>query len=300
MLVGPGRDGEIRIRGEAAAPGAQQILGAVEAQLNLWTDRPQVRYLNSGAEVGELSQVLPDMGFQNRLHGVRADAEIGGHHRRDPRRPAGPGVPLLARQAEHQRDGSGPVDHLALQLLQPDAAFLRLQHLVGGARLQIRHAAGHRRRRQSLLAQRLADRADGGFRHRAQRRRVPAALHRRIGRLRPARVRRRGIDRAVGVQHQPARRRAPSAPRRARCRRAPRTRARSFRRGPGTRGLRRSVIAPRGDHHTNRSPSTKPCNNNGLELMYRPAYAFMCSSQPPRILMRRNRPRPALPAGRGW
>jgi hypothetical protein len=37
MLVGPGRDGEIRIRGEAAAPGAQQFLGTVEAQLNLWT-----------------------------------------------------------------------------------------------------------------------------------------------------------------------------------------------------------------------------------------------------------------------
>jgi hypothetical protein len=36
VLVGPGRDGEIRIRGEAVAPGAEQILGAVEAQLNLW------------------------------------------------------------------------------------------------------------------------------------------------------------------------------------------------------------------------------------------------------------------------
>ena len=57
-----------------------------------------------------------------------------------------------------------------------------------------------------LLAQRLADRADGGFRHRPQRRRVLAALHRRIGRLRSPRVRCGGIDRAVGVQHQPARR----------------------------------------------------------------------------------------------
>ena len=33
MLVGPGRDGEIRIRGEAAAPGAQQFLGAVSETL---------------------------------------------------------------------------------------------------------------------------------------------------------------------------------------------------------------------------------------------------------------------------
>ena len=72
--------------------------------------------------LGELSQVLPDISLQNRLHGVRADAEIGRHHRRHPCRPAGPGVALLSRQAEHQRRGARPVDQFALQLLQPDLA----------------------------------------------------------------------------------------------------------------------------------------------------------------------------------
>ena len=47
------------------------------------------------------TQVLADMDLKNRLHGVRADAEIGGHHRRHPRRPAGPGVALLASETEH-------------------------------------------------------------------------------------------------------------------------------------------------------------------------------------------------------
>ena len=68
---------------------------------------------------------------------MRADAEIGGHHRRDPRRPAGPGVALLPRQAEHQCRGAGAVDQLTLQLLQAHLAFLRLQHFIGGARLQV-------------------------------------------------------------------------------------------------------------------------------------------------------------------
>ncbi len=45
----------------------------------------------------------------------------------------------------------------------------------------------------------VRDRADGRFRHWAQRRLVPAALHRGIGRLRATRIGCAGIDRAVGV-----------------------------------------------------------------------------------------------------
>ena len=97
------------------------------------------------------------------------NAEIGRHQRRHPCRPAGPGIALLARQAEHQGRGPGPVDQLALERLQPHLPFLRLQHLVGGARLQIGHAAGRHRRRQALVAQGLRDRVDGGLRDRAQR-----------------------------------------------------------------------------------------------------------------------------------
>ena len=112
-------------------------------------------------QVGELDEMLPRILLQHRLHGVGADAEIGRHHRRHPRRPAGPGVTFLPRQPEHQRDGTGTVDQLAAEFLQPHLALLRLQHLVGGARLQVRHAAGRLRRRQALLAQRLRHRADG-------------------------------------------------------------------------------------------------------------------------------------------
>ncbi|HEX2477562.1 MAG TPA: hypothetical protein VHK01_22590 [Lacipirellulaceae bacterium] len=55
--------------------------------------------------------------------------------------------------------------------------------------------------RCSCSAQGLADRADGGFRHRLQRFASDRLLA-RIGRLRPPGVGCGGVDRAVGVQHE--------------------------------------------------------------------------------------------------
>ncbi len=57
------------------------------------------------------------------------------------------GVALLAGEAEHQGDGAGAVDQLTAKFLQAHLSLLRLQHLVGGTRLQVRHPAsgrGHR------------------------------------------------------------------------------------------------------------------------------------------------------------
>jgi hypothetical protein len=61
---------------------------------------------------------------------------------RDPRRPLHPGVALLPRQGEHLRRRPRPVDQLALEPLQPQPPLLRLEDLVGGARLQEARAAG--------------------------------------------------------------------------------------------------------------------------------------------------------------
>jgi hypothetical protein len=58
--------------------------------------------------------------------------ERRGHQRRHPRRRVHPYVPLLACQPEHQRLGPGLVDEFVLQLLEPDAPLLRLQHLDCG------------------------------------------------------------------------------------------------------------------------------------------------------------------------
>ena len=37
MAIGPGRDGKIGIRREPCRPGLQQVLGAVEIKLQVWT-----------------------------------------------------------------------------------------------------------------------------------------------------------------------------------------------------------------------------------------------------------------------
>lgn len=71
------------------------------------------------------------MRIEGRLHFVHADPELGRQQCGDARRPAEPGVALLAGEAEHEGDGTRPVDNLALQLLQSQPAFLRLQHLIG-------------------------------------------------------------------------------------------------------------------------------------------------------------------------
>jgi len=101
------------------------------------------------------------MALQRGLQGVRAGADLGRHHGGDARRPCDPGVPLLARQAEHQRRRAGPVCHLAAPLLQLLAGEMRHRDLARGARLDEVDAAA----RQPLLARGLAH---GRFRRRTR------------------------------------------------------------------------------------------------------------------------------------
>ena len=101
---------------------------------------------------GQLVEVGTDMFLKDLLHRGWLDAQIGRHQRRRARRPVHPCVPNFPRQAEHQRQRPGPLDQLPLQLLEPDAPFLRFQHLVCGLGLQKGRAAAHRRNRQPLFA----------------------------------------------------------------------------------------------------------------------------------------------------
>ena len=207
MLVGPGRDGEIRIRGEAAAPGAQQFLGTVEAQHQLGDRGPQFRYPNSGAQVGELSQVLPDMGFQepSAWHARRCrdrrpssppPAPASRPRRRAPGAPGG--TPGRRRgRGRPARPSASAAGCLRSCAFSTSLAVRACRYVMPPAAAG---AGSPCSRSVSLTAPTAASgtgRNDGC---------APAALHRRIGRLRPTRVRCRCIDRAVGVQHQPARR----------------------------------------------------------------------------------------------
>jgi hypothetical protein len=105
---------------------------------------------------------------------VGVDFDLRRDHRRHPRRPVDPRIPLVPRQLEHLRHGPGPVDQLALEPLQPQPALLGLEHLVDGARLHEGHATG--RDRLAVLAQGVAHRAHRRLRHRLQRSRWPSAV----------------------------------------------------------------------------------------------------------------------------
>ena len=170
--------------------------------------------------------------------------ELGGDQRRGAGRPVHPGVAGLAGEPEHQRLGAGAVDQLALQLLELQPPLLRLQHLVGGLRLQEGGAAAGGRR-QPVLAQRVADRRDRRVRHRLQlrrrrcRRQARAPLLRRVGRGGApgvGGVRRRSSRRGAAPA---ARRPSPSGSPRARGRRGRRSRARSC---PASRPRKSNVM----------------------------------------------------------
>lgn len=103
------------------------------------------------------------MAVQGGLQVVDIAAQLGRQYRGDARRPAAPGVALVPGEAEHQADGPGAVDQLALQLLQPQLALLGLEHLVGGARLEEGHPAGWHA--LSLLAQSFAHGTNRSLRH---------------------------------------------------------------------------------------------------------------------------------------
>jgi hypothetical protein len=149
-------------------------------------------------DIGKLHELGPDMRFQDLLHGMRLEAELGGHQGCDPRRPV-PGITFLARQAKHQRRGLGAIDQLASALL-PQPSQMRLGDLMRSAGLDERQIAAER---QALLFQRLAHRANGSFCDRAEffdGRLAPG----RFSRLLPGRIGLGGINGAVGLQNDAA------------------------------------------------------------------------------------------------
>jgi hypothetical protein len=149
--VGPFRDGQVRIGPDPARPGADQSAAPSKAVRCHRQARP---------DLGEAVELGADMGFQNLLHQRRLHlapvaqrrGQLRGHQRRGARGPGHPGIALLAREPEHQRLGPRPVDELALQLLEPAAPLLRLQHLVRGLGLQEGRAAADRGRGKALFA----------------------------------------------------------------------------------------------------------------------------------------------------
>ena len=123
-------------------------------------------------------------------HGVQLvsiDLELSRDYRRHPRRPVDPGIALIAGEPENLRHRLGPVDQLALHLLQAEPTLLGLEHFVCRARLHEGHAAG--RDRLTLLAQGVAHRAERRVGHRLQR---PAIIPRLLARG-------RSLLRLVGV-----------------------------------------------------------------------------------------------------
>jgi len=111
------------------------------------------------------------------------------------------------RASRNTSASARPVDQLALQLLQPDAPLLRLQHLMRRLRLQEGRATAGRGGGKPLFAERVANRRDGRLGHRLQPllfRRLPGL--RRVGRLGSEPVGRRGVDTAIFVQNEPSRR----------------------------------------------------------------------------------------------
>jgi hypothetical protein len=184
--------------------------------------------------LGKAVELGADMGFQNLLHQRRLHlapvpqrrGQLRRHQRGGPRGPGDPGIALLARQPEHQRLGPRPVDQLALQLLEPDAPLLRLQHLVRGLGLQEGRAAADRGRARPCsrsVSPTAATAASGtGFSFGAGGLRVfdGSVVSARARRWRPRRWSRRGTAPA-------ARPPSPSGSRRATARHARRTGARS-------------------------------------------------------------------------
>jgi hypothetical protein len=70
------------------------------------------------------------VGLELLLHSMRIDIELFRHHRRDACRPLHPGVALASGQTEDCGDGPCPVDELALDLGETNAALLRLDDFV--------------------------------------------------------------------------------------------------------------------------------------------------------------------------
>ena len=155
MLIRPFRHRQVRIGRQPAAPGAQDVLGAVEVrQIVIVTGR-------SRPDLGEFVEVGADMGFQ------------GPSASRPARRPSSAAISAATRagqftQASRSSRASRNTSATArarstsspFSFCEPDPPLLRLQHLVGGLRLQEGRAAADGRDRQPLFAQRVADGSD--------------------------------------------------------------------------------------------------------------------------------------------
>jgi hypothetical protein len=110
---------------------------------------------------------------------------------------------LVAGEPEHLRDGLGPIDQIALHLLQAETTLLRLEHLIRGPRLHEGHGA--RSDRLAVLAQGVSHRAHRRLGHRlhsgSRAASLPGAglraLLRLIGVVRPCCLDLRGVPGAV-------------------------------------------------------------------------------------------------------
>ena len=137
----------------APAPGPEQGLGAVEAEVEIL--RQMLSFLaERDAEIGEGAQLLSDMGFQHPLHDRGLDRHrlaglllhlrcyLGRHQRRHAGGPGHPDIALLPRRPEHQRFRAGAVHQRVLLLLDRELTFLCLIDRQRGAGLQVGRAVG--------------------------------------------------------------------------------------------------------------------------------------------------------------
>jgi len=115
---------------------------------------------------------------------LRIDAEFSGHLGRHAGGPGEDGVALLLGEAMHQHQGARLVDQLAAALVEPEPPLLRLEHLVGGARVVEGVLGGARQR---IGGRR---RSDGRWRRRP-----------RCGRLRRRQC--RGLAHRIAARGQP-------------------------------------------------------------------------------------------------
>src|SRR5918996_2665159 len=90
------------------------------------------RSVQARADLSQLGEMISHMALEDRVYLMRVHLELGRDHRGHACRPVDPGVALVPGEPEHLRHGLGPVDQLALHLLQPQPTLLSLEHLVRG------------------------------------------------------------------------------------------------------------------------------------------------------------------------